>query len=109
MVTKYGMSEKIGPVALESSVVSTGWDRMMSGKGYSEDVAAKLDSEVSRIMDEALTRAKATLLNHRKALDSMAIELSRIETLERREFEELLVLNGIKPKRKEEEIIASLV
>lgn len=102
MVTKYGMSDAIGPVAFNEEVTNVMFGRGGSGeKAYSEDVSSRVDREVARIMSEARARAEATLLEHRKALDAMAQELSRIETLERKEFEELLVVNGIKPKRRE--------
>ena len=75
---------------------------MKNGLAYSEKFAAELDEEVSRIMKEALTKANEILTQYRPALDNMAEELTKIETLERKEFEDLLILNGIKPKKIEE-------
>ena len=95
MVSRYGMSEKMGPIAFG--------DRQMGNEPYSEKVAAEIDAEVSRIIDEAKSRAKAVIEEHRSALDSIAKELVEKETIEREEFEKLLVLNGITPKKKEEE------
>lgn len=106
MVTRYGMSDEIGPVSFEEEPVSVVWGRAIpGGKPYSEELAAKIDAEVSRIMNEALARARATLKENRGALDMMSEELTKIETLERKEFEELLVVNGIKPKRKAEGVV----
>lgn len=106
MVTRYGMSDEIGPVSFEEEPTSVVWGRaIQGGKAYSEEVAAKIDGEVSRIMNEALALARKTLTDNRKALDNMSEELTKIETLERKEFEELLVLNGIKPKRKAEGVV----
>ena len=106
MVTKYGMSEKLGPVALEGA----GGRALFGGRGvdgreYSEDVSAKIDAEVSKIMNDGFARAREACTTHRKALDMIAEELIVKESLERDDFEKLLILNGIKPKRKEVAII----
>ncbi len=101
MVTKYGMSEKLGPVALEGfrgRALFGG--RGVDSKDYSEDVSKKIDEEVSKIMNDGFARARAVCIEHRKALDAIAEELISKESIERDEFEKLLVLNGIKPKRK---------
>ncbi|OHA79087.1 MAG: cell division protein FtsH [Candidatus Yonathbacteria bacterium RIFCSPLOWO2_01_FULL_43_27] len=102
MVTKYGMSDKLGPIALEGN----GGRALFGGRGvdsrdYSEDVSAKIDAEVSKIMNDAFARAREVCTTHRKALDSIADELIAKESIEREDFENLLILNGIKPKRKE--------
>lgn len=103
MVTKYGMSEKIGPVALES-----GEGRVMFGKGisaerdYSEKIGAEIDAEVSKIMKEALDKAQEIITTHRKALDTISARLIEVETIERDEFEDLLIANGIIPKKKQD-------
>lgn len=100
MVTKYGMSDKLGPIALEGN----GGRALFGGRGvdsrdYSEDVSAKIDAEVSKIMNDAFARAREVCTTHRKALDSIAEELIAKESIEREDFEKLLILNGIKPKR----------
>lgn len=96
MVSRYGMSEKLGPVAFAT-------DQNYRNETYSQDIASKIDAEVTRIIDEAKDRARDVLTTHRKALDSIAEELVVTETMERDEFEKLLILNGITPKKKEEE------
>ena len=101
MVSRYGMSESIGPVSFDEDRVPFGGMPTI-GKPYSEEVAAKLDVEVGEIMKTAEKRATETINQHRKALDSIAEKLIEVETLEREDFEKLLVLNGIEPKRKEE-------
>ena len=95
MVVRYGMSEVLGPVAF-------GTDRGDGVDRYSQDVAAKIDAEVSRIIEEAKQQAKRVLEDNRKALDAMSERLVEVETLEREEFEKLLVANGITPKVREE-------
>ncbi len=105
MVTKYGMSDKIGPISFDSSGPLLSWERGMMGKNYSESTTADIDAEVSKIMNEGLARAKEVLRKNKTALVSMGVEVYNIETFERKEFEELLILNGIKPKRKEEVVV----
>lgn len=102
MVSRFGMSEAIGPVAFDEGRES-GQGSPIIGKPFSEEVAARLDREVSRFMMEAQERAHKVLQTHKKALDSIAEKLVESETLEQKEFEELLVLNGIEPKRRKSE------
>ena len=102
MVTKYGMSDKIGTVALEGVGGRVIFGAGVSGREYSEEMSAKIDGEVSRIMDGALKKASRAIKEYRKALDGIAEELIAVETLERDDFEKILVANGIQPKKKEE-------
>lgn len=102
MVTKYGMST-LGPVALEGNGRAL-FGAGLYGKEYSESYGQKIDDEVKRIMDEAWTRARKIILDKRDALNAIAEELIRVENLEREEFEKILILHGIEPKRKEENL-----
>ncbi len=103
MVTKYGMSDKIGPMALEGMGGRTiGGGRGMEGRDYSEHYGEEIDREVSEIMNGAFERAKTIVSEHRKALDAIAKELVEVETIERAEFEKILVANGIIPKKKKD-------
>src|SRR3989339_353032 len=100
MVTKYGMSDEIGPIALEEQ----GGRIMMGGAGvsskdHSEKTTYLIDTEVSKIMNHALERAKQTLIENKKALDNITKRLVEVETLEREEIENLLIANGITPKK----------
>ena len=95
MVTRYGMSDKMGPIAFG--------ERQLGNEPYSEHVAMQIDAEVARIIDEAKTRAKKVISEHRGALDAIAKELTEKETIERDEFEKILIKNGITPKKREEE------
>lgn len=104
MVTRYGMSEKLGPIAFEASdKVSTARGEWVE-RSSSESTSAQVDAEVSRIMTEALAKARQTLQDKREALDAMSEELIKVETIERDDFEKLLTLHGIKVKKLEEEI-----
>ena len=102
MVTKYGMSDKMGPVALEGeqgrALLGTGID----GKEYSEKVSAEIDAEVRKIIDGAYKKAEKILKDHRKTLNAIAERLIEVETLEREEFEQLLIAHGITTKQKED-------
>jgi cell division protease FtsH len=101
MVTKYGMSDKIGPIALETSGGMPIFGKSsFESREYSEKVGSEIDSEVSKIILGALKKAEDILIKHRKALDMIAKKLIEVETIEKEEYEKLLVLNGIEPKRK---------
>ncbi len=103
MVTRYGMSEKLGPIAFDAiDKVATARGEWME-RSSSESTSAQVDAEVSRIMNEALVTAKQILIDKRPALNHLSEELIKVETIERADFEKLLILNGIKPKKKEEE------
>ncbi len=101
MVTKYGMSEKMGPIALEGEGGRAMFGRGVNDKEYSDKINAEIDAEVSEIMNSNMRRAEKLITDNRKALDSIAKKLIEVETIEREEFEKLLVLNGIVPKKKE--------
>ncbi len=103
MVTKYGMSDKIGPMALEGMggrTISGG--RGMEGRDYSETYGTEIDREVAEIMNGAYTRAIEIITKHRTVLDAIAKELVDLETIERAEFEKILIANGIIPKKKKD-------
>ncbi|MDD5152803.1 MAG: ATP-dependent zinc metalloprotease FtsH [Candidatus Pacebacteria bacterium] len=103
MVTKYGMSENLGPIALEGMGGRTLYGaRGVDSREYSEDMSAKIDAEVSKIINEAFARAREVCTTNRKTLDAIADELVVVESLEREEFEKILIANGILPKRKKE-------
>ncbi len=99
MVTKYGMSDKIGPMALESGggrpiFGGTGVD----GSEFSQKVSEEIDGEVRRIISEAHEKARSILTTHKTAFDAIAARLVKVETLERKEYEDLLREHGIKVK-----------
>lgn len=101
MVTRWGMSDNIGPVALENDGGRAMFGVGVNDREYSERVSALIDSEVSKIMNEALERAKTIIVEKRQALNSIANKLIEVETLEQKEFNELIIANGILPRKKE--------
>ena len=102
MVTKYGMSDKIGALALEGSGGATlfGSRGVSDNKEYSEKVSALIDSEVSEIMTNARTKAEEIVKENRKALDAVAHRLIEVETIEQEEYEKIIIAHGIIPKKK---------
>jgi cell division protease FtsH len=102
MVTKYGMSADIGPIALEGQGGRALFGKGVQDKEYSEKVSSQIDVEVSKIMNEALSRAEHVLTEHRKALDTISKRLMEVETIERDEFETILVAQGIALKKKKD-------
>ncbi len=93
MVASYGMSEKLGTVSFESGHDEVFIGRTMSqGRSYSEAVAAQIDEEVRRVVDEAYRRCESLLAEHRKQLDGVAQYLLEHETMERDAF--LSVVDG---------------
>ena len=102
MVTRWGMSDEIGPIALESDGGRTMFGRGVNDQEYSERVSALIDAEVSKIMNNALAVANQVLTDHRKVLDAIANKLVEVETLEQDEYNIIITAHGIIPKKKEE-------
>ncbi len=90
MVTKYGMSDVIGLLNYDSDddEVFIGRD-LAHTKGYSDDVATRIDAEIKRIVDECYARAKALILAHEDVLHGCAQLLLEKEKIGRAEFEAL--------------------
>lgn len=89
MVTKYGMSEAIGPINYsDSDEVFLGRD-FTSRQNFSEELAAKIDKEVRAIIDDAYSKAESILREHRAELDRVAEALLEMETVDGAEFEAL--------------------
>jgi len=92
MVTAYGMSKKLGPLAFgerADELIFLGRE-IAEQRNYGEDVAEEIDSEVGRIIGEAYDRAKKILTDYRDKLETVARRLIEIETIDRAEFEALV-------------------
>lgn len=100
MVTRFGMSDSMGPIALEGDGGRTLFGRGVEDKEYSESVSAKIDAEVARIMSEAFKKAEDIITKYRSLLDLIAKRLIEVETIERDEYEKILVSNGVPLKKK---------
>jgi cell division protease FtsH len=98
MVTKYGMSDELGPVALEGTGGRMIGGDMSENRGYSADVAKAIDLEVAKIIKEGKETAREILTTHRSALDAISQRLIEVETMERDEYEALLKREGVEIK-----------
>ncbi|MBO0683292.1 MAG: ATP-dependent zinc metalloprotease FtsH [Candidatus Dormibacteraeota bacterium] len=95
MVTQWGMSEKLGTVSMgeNQEMVFLGRD-LGERRNYSEEVAALIDDEVRRIVEEARATARQVLTARRKALDLLAERLIVEETVEGEELDRILESAG---------------
>lgn len=91
MVARYGMSDKIGPVAWDDQgeLVFLGKE-IGHEKKYSEEIASTIDAEVSKFMKNAFTAAKDVLSKRREKLVEIAEYLMKHETIEKDQFNELV-------------------
>ena len=97
MITKFGMSDKIGPVALGQSQGGMFLGRDMSAtRDFSEDTAATIDVEVSELVDTAYKRATKVLSDNRGVLDEMASMLIERETIDTEDIQDLLNRSEVK-------------
>src|SRR5207249_8615420 len=89
-VCEYGMSERLGPLDLGEKVDQPFLGRDLAAHpDYSDHVAAEIDSEIRRLMDEAHDEAWEIITTYRAQLDSMVDRLAEKETLDKAEVEEL--------------------
>ena len=90
MVTKYGMSERVGLINYDNDEDEVFIGRDLAHKrGYGEGVAGAIDEEIKRIIDESYAKAKEIILEHRDVLDHCAQLLIQKEKITRDEFEAL--------------------
>ncbi|MDE2311953.1 MAG: ATP-dependent zinc metalloprotease FtsH [Patescibacteria group bacterium] len=91
LVTAYGMSEELGPIVFgeQHEMVFLGRE-ISEAKNYSEEVAKKIDVEVSKIMHQGLKVATDVLTKHREVLNTIAARLIKEETLEQDAFNEIV-------------------
>jgi len=102
MVTRYGMSDKMGTIAYEAGQGRTLFGVGVESGEISQEVASQIDAEVKRIIDGAHKKAETIMKKHRKTLDAIAKKLMEVETIERDDFEKILIAHGITPKKKED-------
>ena len=91
MVVEYGMSEKLGPQRFAHSDGEPFLGRQHARSDeHSDELAARIDEEIARMLDEAHSRARRILEEHRAVLDRLAAALLERETLADEDLEELL-------------------
>jgi cell division protease FtsH len=97
MVTRFGMSDRLGPVALGRSQGGMFLGRDIAAeRDFSEDTAAAIDEEVSQLVAEAYKRATAVLNGNRKVLDELAEMLVERETVDADDLQELLIRSDVR-------------
>ncbi len=100
MVTQFGMSEAIGPMAIGDSEQEVFLGRDIGQRRQvSEQTAQLVDAEVKRLLDEAYDSAREILMEHRGLLESIALMLLERETLDREQVE-ILAAGGTLPPAK---------
>jgi len=88
MVTRYGMSEKLGPLTFGDHEELVFLGRELSNqRNYGEHVARVIDDEIRDIIGRSYERAKEILREHKDKLDTLAKRLIEVETIEQSEFE----------------------
>ncbi len=97
MITRFGMSDRLGPVALgrQSGNMFLGRD-IASDRDFSDATAATIDDEVRALVDEAYLRAKDVLVSNRQILDKIASMLVEKETVDAEELQNILATNDVK-------------
>ena len=95
MVTRYGMSEKLGLIHYgdDGEEVFIGRD-LAHTRSYGETIAGEIDAEVKRIVDECYEKARKMIEEHRDVLEACANLLLEKEKITREEFEALFVQNS---------------
>ncbi len=102
MVTKYGMSEKLGPISLGSQHEEVFLGRDYNDmKNMSDATASLIDTETRKIIDESYLKAKEMLLNHKDELEAVAQALLKYEKLDAKQF--VRVIEGKDPMETTEE------
>ena len=91
MVTKYGFSEKLGPVVYghDDAEVFLGRD-YSQGRNYSENIAAEIDAEIRELIETSYEKAKDILESHKDQLHLLAKYLLKHEKIDGEEFERLM-------------------
>jgi cell division protease FtsH len=94
MVTEWGMSEKLGPLAYgeKNEMVFLGRD-LGEQRNYSEDVAGDIDHEVSQLVDNAFKTAERVLREREPLLRALAARLIEVETMDAAEMDRIIALN----------------
>ena len=104
MITKYGFSERLGPVVYGTSQEETFLGRDLGqGKGYSETTAAEIDSEMRDIIDEAYETCRRTLTEHIDQLHALAKALMEREKLNEQEFNTVMAGGTLPPRDGDEQ------
>jgi cell division protease FtsH len=99
MVTRFGMSEKLGPMALghQQGQVFMGRD-FHAQPDYSDEIAFQIDKEIRRIVDESYDTAEDLLVRNRVLLEKLSKELIEYETVDAKHLIRLIEEYGVEPE-----------
>jgi cell division protease FtsH len=95
MVTKFGMSDLVGPMVVDGKPAQTIFGGQVSQSELSEDTLKTVDVEVTRIIKEALARATQVIEDHYDAFVEIAETLLDVETLEQEDYNAILAKHNI--------------
>ena len=97
MVTRFGMSERLGPIAFGSQQGGMFLGRdIASDRNYSEETASAVDDEVRNLVEMAYRRAREVLVSNQQILDTIAQKLIEKETVDTEELQQILDSNEVK-------------
>ncbi len=99
MVTRYGLSDLVGPISIESDRNAITFGRSSGDKLYSNEFSKLIDDEIKRIIEEGRDKARSVVREYKVVLDHIATELIEKENLERVDFEVILKAHGIAIKK----------
>lgn len=101
MVTRFGMSEKIGPIVVTGKASKTLFGGEVSGAERSPELLEKIDNEIKLIVERGLNRAEKVIEEYHDAFVDIAETLLKVETLEQAEYNEILKKHNISLKEKQ--------
>ncbi len=95
MVTRFGMSSKIGPIVVDGKPAQTMFGGRVEGSSRSEKMLETIDAEISAIIHRGLERARNVLDEYNDAFVEIAETLIKVETLEQDQYNEIIKKYGI--------------
>lgn len=95
MVTRFGMSSKIGPIVVDGKPAQTMFGGRVEGSARSEKMLETIDAEISAIIHRGLDRARKVLEDYNDAFVEIAETLIKVETLEQEQYNEIIKKHGI--------------
>lgn len=95
MVTRFGMSDIIGPIVVDGKPAQTMFGGRVEGSHRSEKMLETIDNEISNIIQEGLNRARKVISEHNDAFVEIAETLLKVETLEQSDYNEILKRHNI--------------
>jgi cell division protease FtsH len=90
MVTRFGMSDAVGPISIESDRNAILYGRPQGDKVYSNETSKLIDDEIKRILEEGRQKARNIVKDNRHILEAIVDKLLKEENIEREEYEKLL-------------------